>query len=92
MVDNNLPANLNASGVEFLLVEADTGLTFADSALCSKDPDRIAFDRRNARAAYDTILRFVGRVGFSPGEASALHAKVARLKSKLVDLGEQFAT
>ncbi|HKU23509.1 MAG TPA: hypothetical protein VJQ50_21035 [Terriglobales bacterium] len=87
-MDNNLPANVHASGVEFLIVECDTGLTFADSALRSKDPDRIALGRRNARAAYDTILRFVGRIGFSPGEASALHAKMARLKSKLVDLGE----
>jgi hypothetical protein len=88
-MDEDLPAQLNASEVEFLKTEANTGITFADAALVSRDPVRTAADCKNARKAYDAVLRYIPRVVLLPGDATELRKKMDILKSKLQQLGEQ---
>jgi hypothetical protein len=80
----------NATSVEFLNTEADTGLMFAGIALESDTEEKMARNRANARKAYDTILRFIGRVSLTAAESEGLGTKMARLKLGLQTLGESF--
>ena len=72
----------------FLRSEVDTGHTLANIALASEDEKR-SRNARNARAAYDAVLRFVGRVSLSKDENRELDENLGTLKSKLVELGEK---
>ena len=77
------------AGCGFLMVEADTGFTFAWLALTTTDdPDKAQRNTANAKKAYDTILRFRARVQLNPQETAALGAKLARLRTMLLKLGE----
>lgn len=79
----------NATSVEFLNIEADTGLTFAEIARQSSgDAEKSARNRTYARTAYETILRYIGRVVMTEAESKSLAIKVARLKLGLQTLGE----
>jgi hypothetical protein len=80
----------NATSVEFLNVEADTGLMFAEIARQSTDIAKTARNRENARMAYDTVLRFIGRVTLTDAESEGLSLKMAKLKNGLQILGESF--
>lgn len=80
----------NATSVEFLNIEADTGLLFAGIASQSETDEKKVRNCANARAAYDTILRFVKRVTLTEAEAKHLEGKVAKLKLELQTLGESF--
>ena len=80
----------NATSVEFLNIEADTGLMFAGIAAESDDGAKAARNRENARKAYDTILRFIGRISLTAAESEALDTKMAKLKQGLQTLGESF--
>jgi len=80
----------NRSGVDFVTTDLDLGLTFSHMArglLTQETKDR---SRRNARRAYDTVVRFRDRVSPTPAEALSIVKKLARLKSELEQLGECF--
>jgi hypothetical protein len=80
----------NATSVDFLNTEADTGLMFAGIALESDTEEKMTRNRANARKAYDTILRFIGRVSLTDAESENLGTKMAKLKLGLQTLGESF--
>lgn len=82
--------DVNAASVDFLNIEADTGLMFANIAMESDNFEKTARNQANARLAYDTVLRFIGRVSLSAGESDGLAAKMGRLKDELQKLGEFF--
>jgi hypothetical protein len=82
--------DVNAASVEFLNVEADTGLMFANIAIESDDSEKTTRNQANARLAYDTVLRFIGRVSLSAMEFDGLSSKMGRLKADLQKLGEFF--
>lgn len=77
-------------GVHFLQSEVDTGLTLADIALETEDPEKRRRNLRNARAAYDSILHFADRVFLTGNENQALAKQLESLKTKLIELGEKF--
>ncbi|HEX3684191.1 MAG TPA: hypothetical protein VHU83_16780 [Bryobacteraceae bacterium] len=81
---------MNAASVDFLHTEADTGLLFANIAMGSDEFEKTARNQAHARLAYDTVLRFVGRVSLTAAEAEGLSAKMGRLKGELRMLGESF--
>jgi len=83
-------SDANATSVEFLNIEVDTGLMFAGIASESDDDAKTLRNRENARKAYDTILRFIGRVSLTAAESEALDMKMAKLKQGLQTLGESF--
>jgi len=80
----------NTASLGFLNVEADTGLMFAEIARESDNAEKTARNRANARLAYDTLLRFIGRVSMTDAEAQSLQEKMGKLKLELQTLGESF--
>jgi hypothetical protein len=80
----------NAVSVEFLSIEAETGLLFAEIASQADSAEKKARNCSNARTAYDTVLRFIERVSLTEAEWESLGRKMAKLKVSLQKLGESF--
>jgi hypothetical protein len=78
-------------GFQFLMVELQTGVTFADLAAAGdpREPDEIEFDKRNAQKAYDTVQRFRDRVFLNNQQTARLEAGLKRLKSALDGLNHK---
>jgi len=73
----------------FLRVELDTSLTFAEAALSAGDDlEKRARDRANARKGYDTLLRLSRKYSVSPSADQGFAEKLGHLKSALQALGE----
>jgi hypothetical protein len=69
-------------------VELDTGLQFASSASIARHEDRKARNRKNARKAYDALLRFIPKGSLTREESDEIARRLACLKSTLLNLGE----
>jgi hypothetical protein len=80
----------NLTSVDFLRIEADTGLMFAGIAKRAGRGEKAVRNRANARLAYDTVLRFLDRVTLTASESANLALKMAKLKRDLENLGELF--
>jgi hypothetical protein len=80
----------NTASIDFLKTEVNTGLTFANIAHDSVNAEKSARNRAHARLAYDTVLRFIGRVSLTYAEAEHLAVKMDQLKHGLEELGELF--
>lgn len=80
--------NLNRSGVEFLKIDVEVGLTFSSIALRAQESERRARTRRVARNAYDTVLKLMERVALTSADAQTLARNLLRLKIDLRMLGE----
>ena len=77
------------TGFGFLMVEVQTGLTFASIALTAGDDvNKLARNSENAKLAYDTVLRFRDRVQMNDGAAAELEAGLEKLRIDLRKLGE----
>jgi hypothetical protein len=79
---------LNAANADFLRIDVETALTFTGLALNTDDREKKKRNRKNARKAYDTVLHFLPRVTFAPGEEALIQEMLGRLKNDLVQLGE----
>ncbi len=79
----------NHAKVDFLYTEAEVGLTFAEIALASKDPDKQKGAIVNARKAYDTIGRLRKAVQLTAEQDARLDKTLLRLKQQLELLGEK---
>ena len=77
------------SGIQFVNVELDTGLTFLRIALGAKGRGKINRNRVNARKAYDSALHFLANVSLNKEEMRLVQEKLASLKSGLEKLGEK---
>jgi hypothetical protein len=82
--------DLNQTRTDFLATELSLGLTFAAIALDSTDEAKTKRNCKNARTAYDAILKFIGTVTLTPADSLRLAAGMERLKSQLLALGETF--
>jgi hypothetical protein len=82
--------DLNQTRTEFLITELSLGLTFAGIALGSNDEAKRKRNCKNARTAYDAILRFIGQVTLTPADSKRLKNGMELLKSQLQALGETF--
>jgi hypothetical protein len=80
----------NATSVEFLNIETNTGLMFATLAQQADNAEKKARNCANARLAYNTVLRFISRVSLTNAESQSLALKMAKLKTELQKLGESF--
>jgi hypothetical protein len=77
-------------GLDFLRTELDTGLTLANIALRNDHPDKVERNRKNARLAYDTVIRTRGRVLLTEEQSQSVSLTLKQLRKKLEQLGEQF--
>jgi len=80
----------NRSGVDFVTADLNLGLTFSHMARGLRTQETKDRSRRNARRAYDTVVRFRDRVSPTTAEALLIRKRLARLKSELEQLGECF--
>ena len=88
---SDLASELNQNGVEFLKTDVDTGLTFASIALdAGNDLAKKERNRANARKAYDTVVAWSRRLALAESDAHQLEDKLAKLKTALCNLGEEF--
>lgn len=77
----------NQNGVTLIPAELETGLAFAQIAKRSAHEKRDR-NRKNARKAYDAVLRFRERVHCSSRDADVMNEKLERLRTDLAELGE----
>jgi hypothetical protein len=79
----------DAAGWNFLMTEIGCGLTFVRLAQCSQPDEREKYKRsvRNARKAYDTVIKFWGRIAMNDEQLTQLSAGLGRLENALRDLG-----
>lgn len=75
--------------VKFICTELAAGLTFATIARRAEGEERDKA-RYRARAAYDSVLRFIDRVTMNHSEAQQIHKDLKALQKQLEDLGETF--
>ncbi len=81
-------AEFHLHAISFLNTEADTGLQFARFAAESQNPKVMARNRRNARLAYDSVLKYLDRSAPTEEELQAVQQKIAALRELLKSLGE----
>ena len=82
--------DLNQTRTDFLMTELSLGLTFAGIALGSDDEAKTKRNCKNARNAYDSLVRFIGQVALTPADSLRLTQGMELLKSQLQTLGETF--
>jgi hypothetical protein len=85
-------ARSRRSGDEFITVDIELAFTFLEIGRTSTVPGTAMRNRKNARRAYEFILRLLPRsiASFSVPEQMALHRRLEELKSRLKHLGESF--
>jgi hypothetical protein len=81
---------LNSAQADFLRLDAQTARTFIDLALQTNDLGKKERNCKNARKAYDTILRLWNNVAFTSTQEAYMHEMMGRLKTDLEQLGERF--
>jgi hypothetical protein len=82
-------AKFHARAINFLNTEADVGLNLAHFAAESRDAKKRVRNRRIAREAYDTVLRYLDRAAPTDEELKAVQQKVSTLRELLKSLGER---
>lgn len=76
----------NERGVEFLLIDLDSALTFLDAAKLYEDEDHIRQAHYHARRAYEAVLRFLPIVQPDEAQRQTIDAKLELLKGRLASL------
>ena len=82
--------DLNQSGVQFLLVDLDLAMTMMDTAEATRLEDTKHRNHKNARTAYDSVLHLLEKLEPDAEQREAIDAKLARLKTRLEAVGQQF--
>ena len=73
---------------QFLIVELDVGMTFAQAAAHAQSTDERLRSRQLARKAYDTGSRWIFRARFTPEDSRTYHQKLRQLRLALNKLGD----
>jgi hypothetical protein len=71
----------------FLLTELQTGHTLAAVGLAAADTDTADRIRQKARAAYDSVLRFMERVPLTQEQSREINTRLTSLRKRLDELG-----
>jgi hypothetical protein len=80
---------LNRKMVDFIKIDLDIGLTFAQTALQSDNPETIARTLRAARKVYDQLGKLLSRVRLTAVDSIEIAEKTECLKSALTKLSEK---
>jgi hypothetical protein len=83
-------AQLNKSFVAFVITDLDAALTFLDVADASRIVETKHRNHRNARKAYDAVIRFLQNISPDEVQRAEIDLKLATLESRLRALGEKF--
>jgi hypothetical protein len=74
-------------GVDFLLTELDTSLTFMDVSKTSNKAETVDRNHRHACEAYHMVLRYLPKVKLEEAQRLAIDEKLTRLKGALREAG-----
>ena len=85
-----IPSSVSNNAFEFLLTDVDTALTFMDVADSARDKAIRQRNYKNARHAYDTVMRFMRNLPLDETQLNRLQKGLAILKSRLQNAGQQF--
>lgn len=77
----------NRVGVQFLLADLATAVTFLNAADVTQSDKSHRRNRQNALTAYQTVLRLLPRVTPSNEEQQALTRQLDALKARLTAIG-----
>ena len=80
-------ADLNQSGVDFLLTDLDLAMTFMDIAAASHIQETIRRNHNNARRAYDAVVHLLGQLTPDAGQRQEIDTKLDLLKTRLQAVG-----
>ena len=80
-------ANAQQAGGEFLITDLDVALTFLDVASVTNSQETQRRNLEHAREAYDTVIHLLPRIAVPENDRPVLLAKLAELKGRLVALG-----
>ena len=80
----------NRAGADFLHIDSEIALTFANLALETANPEKKQRTTGVARRAYDAITRLREGINLDETRAAKLDANLARLKNELQSLGQTF--
>lgn len=80
-------AESNRIGVQFLLADLATALTFMNVAEVTQIAATRTRNFDSARTAYQTVLRLLPRVTPTPDEQAELQTKIAALKDRFAAAG-----
>jgi hypothetical protein len=80
-------ATLNATRVQFLLLELESGMTFLDVADVTSSCETAARNNEHARVAYETVLRLQSTVRPTPEDRAVIADKLDALKRRLQAVG-----
>jgi hypothetical protein len=83
-------SDLNASGIELVLTDLDTAMTFLNVAEVTRIPETAVRNHENARHAYDTVLRLLRHLHPTPEQQRTIEEKLSVLKTRLRAAGQQF--
>ena len=78
------------NGVQFLLVDLDTALTFMDIAETTGNEETRQRNFENARYAYDSILRLMQKVTLDDAQNEAIRKKLTLVRTRLEAVGQKF--
>jgi hypothetical protein len=86
----NVDPTANRLGVAFLFTECDLAVTFLNVADNSSILETVLRNRKNARKAYDTILRNMPKLVLNAAESQSIERKLSTLRTRMEAAGEQF--
>lgn len=78
----------NAEGVKFLLTDLDMALTFMDVAAVSRNGETVERNYKNARVAYDAVLRLLPKFTPNAEQLEMINGKLSVLKARLEAVGK----
>lgn len=73
----------NRSGIQFVLTDLDTAISFLDLADGTSNIDHRQRLLANAKKAHDACQRFIPRLTFSASETSIVNRKLRQIRSRL---------
>ncbi len=82
-------SRVNSAEMEFVRAELLAGITRANIARNASDESKKQRNRREARKAYDAILRYLPQTFPSQEEKDQIDSKLTELKFALRSLGEE---
>ncbi len=74
-------------GVEFLLTDMRTGMTFLDIAEVTHSAEIRDRNRANAQLVYDTVVRIMPRLSPTEEERRNLEDRLSELRKRLIEVG-----
>jgi hypothetical protein len=90
MIENSLIHRMQTTSFKFLSSDLDLAMTLMDSASIITVAAVAQQSRRNARAAYDAVLRLLAKVELNEIQRQQLEERMATLKARLEAVGQEF--